>query len=85
MSADNDYNPNSSSAMFSKILERLDSQDRTDVDYRFGMIARMDKIQASVDKTNGRVTKLEEGQWYQRGFVSAISLGVSALWHLLIK
>lgn len=42
------YDPNSADAMFARILERNDSQDR-----------KLDQILSQVKQTNGRVTLLE--------------------------
>lgn len=43
-----DFNPNSPDAMFSKVLQRLDTQDEI-----------LGRIERGVAKTNGRVTVLE--------------------------
>ena len=63
------YNPNSTDAMLSRIMERLDEQDET-----------LKRIEAQTIKTNGRVTKLEGEHWKQRGFILGISVFGSALW-----
>lgn len=36
-------------------------------------------VQANVRATNGRVTKLERGWWYARGFAAAVTLALGAL------
>jgi len=68
------YDPNSPDAMFSRILEKLDEQDK--------ILAR---IESQTTKTNGRVSKLENEHWKQRGFILAISFVGSALWALISK
>ncbi len=70
LSSDTDYNPKSFDAMLAQILQRMDSQDES-----------LARIETGVEKTNGRVTTLEHEKWYQRGFVSAISILTSAVWH----
>ena len=82
-----DFNPMSADAQFATIVSELKRQDRdrweyqkTEMAYRDGVTMRLDRIQASVDKTNGRVTSLEQESWKNRGFVAAIGLGAAALW-----
>lgn len=61
------YDPNSSDAMFSRLMNRLDTQDDT-----------LKQILSEVRKTNGRVTKLETEGAVTRGKVAAVSALVSA-------
>lgn len=68
------YDPTSTDSMFTKIMERLDKQDRI-----------LERIESQTVKTNGRVTKLEEEQWKQRGVVAAVALGAMALWQWFLK
>ena len=60
------YDPQSSDAMFSRVMQRLDNQDTT-----------LDKILLEVRKTNGRVTSLETTRAVTRGQIALISLLVS--------
>lgn len=55
------FDRNSPDAVFSHILTRLDSQDQT-----------LARIEAGVNKTNGRVNKLERERWFQRGAAAVI-------------
>lgn len=66
-----DFNPNSSDAVLARILQRMDAQD--------GALAR---IEAGVNKTNGRVSALERDRWYQRGIVAAIGVAAGAAWDM---
>lgn len=62
------YDPNSSDAMLSRIMARLDSQDET-----------LRQILAEVKRTNGRVTKLETTGEVSKAQIAVISVGVSSL------
>ncbi len=76
-----DYNPSSTDAMFSRLMARLDGQDKT-----------LEEILREVRRTNGRVTKLETAKEVTAGRIALISflatgfLGVVA-WgiNLLVK
>jgi hypothetical protein len=56
------YDPKSTDSMFSRILQRMEAQDDT-----------LKRIEAGVQKTNGRVNSLE--RW--RDVVSAKAAGIS--------
>ena len=66
------FDPNSTDAVFARILQRMDAQD-----------AALARIETAVNKTNGRVTSLERDRWHQRGIVAAIAAGVAGAWELL--
>jgi hypothetical protein len=66
------YDPESQDAMFARILERMDSQDRL-----------LEEIKTQVYKTNGRVTALEQEKWFQRGVVAVITVSATVLWEWL--
>lgn len=53
------YDPNSQDAMFSRILQRLDQQDKGAQEYRESIKSDLAYIRTAVDKTNGRVNGLE--------------------------
>lgn len=61
------YDPNSTDAMFSRVLQRLDTQDTT-----------LTEILAEVRKTNGRVKSLEEWRLVTKVKVATVSALVSA-------
>ena len=67
-----DFNPNSPDAMFSRILQRMDTQD-----------SALARIEHGVAKTTGRVTALERDKWYQRGIVAAIAVLAGGAWEWL--
>lgn len=56
--------------MFSRILERMDNQDRI-----------LEEIREQVYKTNGRVTKLEQEKWFQRGIVAVVGVLGTMAWN----
>lgn len=62
------YDPNSTDAMFSRVLQRLDTQDAT-----------LTEILAEVRKTNGRVKSLEEWRLVTKVKVATLSALVSAV------
>lgn len=66
------YDPESQDAMFARILERMDSQDRL-----------LEEIKTQVYKTNGRVTTLEQEKWFQRGVVAVITVSATVFWEWL--
>jgi len=68
----NEYNPNSVDAMFARLFERLDQQDK--------MLRAIDDKAA---KINGRVYSLEREKWKQRGFIAATLILAGAVWHLV--
>jgi hypothetical protein len=68
----NSYDPNSVDAMLSRILQRLDEQDKVLV-----------RIEEQTTKTNGRVSALEKDKWIQRGAVGVVVVMVSAAWEVI--
>jgi hypothetical protein len=65
-----DYDPNSTDAMFSRILQRLDT-----------ISATTERTEEQAKMTNGRVTALENEKWRQRGLVSGIAGCVTMIGH----
>jgi hypothetical protein len=55
------YDAKSTDSMFSRILERLDTQDAT-----------LGRIEIAVDKTNGRVTALEKWRYVVAGGIVVV-------------
>ena len=68
----NDYNPNSVDAMFARLFERMDQQDKL-----------LQAIDDKAAKINGRVYSLEREKWKQRGFIAATLLIAGGVWHLI--
>jgi hypothetical protein len=64
-----DFNPNSTDAILSRILQRMEAQDMT-----------LGRIESAVHKTNGRVNALERDRWYQRGIAAAIAVTAGCAW-----
>lgn len=75
--SDDSYNPRSPDAMFSRILERLDQQDRKkeDTDAKFLLV--LNRIEGEAKKTNGRVTALERWKDVVTAKVALIATVVS--------
>jgi hypothetical protein len=55
------YDPQSQNAMFSRIIQRLDQQDRDSAIHRSEVTGILTEIRTETRKTNGRVTTIE--QW----------------------
>ena len=53
------FNPNSTDAMFARVLSRLDEQDRTAEKTNADFLLVLSEIRTEAQKTNGRVTALE--------------------------
>lgn len=78
-----DYNPASTDAMFSKILARLEEQDRAAERREREITQRLDEICEQTTLTNGRVTKLELAHKHYRGVMFGIASAVSIVWALI--
>lgn len=78
---DTPYDPHSTNAMFSRILTRLDEQDRNALEHRREMKETVSSFQTNIRSTDDRVHRLENAQWRQRGFVAAIAFAVPLAWH----
>lgn len=71
------YDENSTDAMFSRILTRLDSAAERE-EARFESVGRkLDSIEAQTKITNGRVTKLETWRDVVHGKITLVAAGVS--------
>lgn len=70
------YDPNSNDAVFSKILTRLEQQDKD-------AAARHIEIVGKFEDHEKRITTLEHEKWYQRGIVATIGFTITAAWHLI--
>jgi hypothetical protein len=67
-------------ARLSEILTRLDQQDRASSDYRDEMKEIMQDMRDEFHSIRGKFDEIAKEKWYQRGFVAAITLAVSAAW-----
>ena len=65
------FDRNSTDAMFAKILERLEQQDRI--------------LQEIRSDQGARLSALEQEKWFQRGIVAAISVVAAGIWQFLTK
>lgn len=77
---DSPYDSNSPNALFSRILGRLDDQDRSALEFRREMKETLSSYQAAQKTTEDKVGRLENAQWRQRGFVAAIAFGIPLFW-----
>lgn len=74
------YDPNSMDSRVSEILTRLDAQDDASYIYRAELKEFMAEMRAEFVKYGSKFEAADREKWYQRGFVAAITLGISALW-----
>jgi hypothetical protein len=82
------YDENSNDAMFSRIIAKLEEQDRTSERARGEMISRLERIEGQTIKTNGRVGNLEKWQTEMKARVGLVALlvsGIGTLATMLIK
>jgi len=78
MSMENTFNPNSSDAMFAKVLQRLDTQDET--------LQRIEQNTSSgLGSLGNRVGALERERWYQRGITAAIATVCIGIWEWITR
>lgn len=68
------YDPHSPDAMFSRIIQRLDEQDRQARDSSAQFLTVLGEIRDEVRKTNGRVSAIE--RW--RDVITAKTAGIAA-------
>lgn len=73
-----DFNANSSDAVFSRIMERLDVQNTVAQNTRAEFLAILGEIRDEVKKTNGRVRSLETWRTEVRAKYAVIAALVSA-------
>lgn len=83
------YDPQSTNAMFSRIIERLDRQDRDSFAHRGEMKEILTEIREQTQKTNGRVTAIEQWVAVHKAKVAAVvfvgSSIASFIWWLVQK
>lgn len=86
------FDPNSIDSQFATIINQLKQQDKERWDYqqlegeyRVGVQTKLDRIETAVNKTNGRVTALEQEAWKNRGIFAALAVGATGLWHFIMR
>jgi len=72
------YDPNSSDSMFSRVLTRLDEQDRNTSKTNAEFLLILNDIRSEARRTNGRVTKLETAQEVGKAKIAVLATAVSA-------
>ena len=72
------YDPNSTDAMFSRVLARLDEQDRAAIKTNNDFLVILGEIRNEAKRTNGRVTELERWRDIITAKTAAIAGGISA-------
>jgi cytochrome c-type biogenesis protein CcmH/NrfG len=73
-----DFNPNSPDAVFSRILAKLEEQNRSASETRSEFLAILTEIRAEVKKTNGRVSAIERWRAEIKGKTAMLATAVSA-------
>lgn len=79
------FDPYSQNAMFSRILERIEQQDREAREFRTEIKESFSTFQQELKNSDTRVSALENAAWRQRGAVAAIALFISMMWEWLTK
>lgn len=74
-----DFNPNSSDAVFSRILQRLEEQDSVASKTRVEFLQVLGDIKEQTTKTNGRVGKLERWQTEVKAKVAVVAMAASGV------
>jgi hypothetical protein len=72
-----EFNPNSTDAMFSKVLTRLDQQDEANRATSASFLLVLSEIRDEAKKTNGRVTLLERWRENVTAKTAVIAAGLS--------
>ena len=80
-----DFNPNSLDSMLTRVLSRLDEQDRTAEKTNADFLLVLSEIRTEAQKTNGRVTKLERWRDVVTAKTSIIAAGLSLCVTLALK
>lgn len=78
-----DFNPHSTDAMFSKIIQRLDRQDESFSEHRIELRSMVKDFKNDLEKIEDRVIPLEKELWKNRGIVAAIGLAIPLFWQWL--
>jgi len=73
----NSFDPNSPTALFARILARLDAQEQRHDEQIEGLRALMQEVKVQTTLTNGRVTKVERWREAYVGRATGIALAAS--------
>ena len=73
------YDPNSTDAMFSRIIVKIEEQDRMAAAARDEFMGVLREIRDEVKKTNGRVSGLEKWRAVINAKVATIAAGISVV------
>lgn len=73
------YDPNSSDAMFSRVMQRLDQQDVNSATHRAEVKAGLAEIQSDIKQAHGRIGKLETWKTELKAKVAIVSVIMSGL------
>ena len=77
-----DFNPMSTDAMFSKILTRLEEQDRAAEKRENDIKDQLCRIEEQAKITNGRVTDLEHESIKRGAYAAAMGFASALVWDL---
>ena len=80
-----DFNPHSTDAMFSRVLSRLDEQDRSSEKTNADFLLVLSEIRTETAKTNGRVTAIERWRDVVTAKTAVIAAGLSLAVTVTIK
>jgi hypothetical protein len=79
-----DYNPHSPDAMFSRIMLRLEQQDRSFAEHRVELKATMEEVRSTMRQSQGRIGNLEVWRTEMRAkavvIAGLVSAFVAAVW-----
>ena len=74
------YDPNSLDSKLTVVLTRLDHQDAASLLHRAEMKEFMTEMRAVNAAHVAKFEAADREKWYQRGFVAAITMAISAFW-----
>lgn len=78
--ANSNYDDTSHDSVLSRVLTRLDQQDRTTDTNTYNMARSLEKLTDEIIKMDVRLTGLEKFRWLMAGSVITITTGIA--WYL---